>query len=229
MMSRTQKALLYANIPTLIYDYVLDKRLRDRFLMSPVNYPAITVSFLSEGIKKGWSTGGPISKVRNPITQEYDSYYGEQDVANISLTVWSMDEDELRDICDGLEMYIKLGGLDFDWARDHIKVIGIKSVQLLEPFADEFVQEHTWRAVIDFTIEYLWAIIEVAPAIRAFEYLFDEGTDLDKKSMNSLSSYMEGSYGMDLLIKGWRSTFTIDALVLCDCAKSYSMGLSITS
>ena len=227
MMSSTQKALLYANIPTSLYGITVEKRLRDRFTMSPITYPAITVTFLSEGIKKHWNTWGPTRTILNEDTQEYDSYYGEQDIANISLTVWSETEDELRQLCDGLELYLKIAGLDFYWPDDHIKVTGIKSVQLLEPFGDEFTQTYVWRAVIDFTVEYLWDVIDLDPAIRSYQYLFEEGTSTDVETMDTLYSYMPGSYGMSVLIKGWKSTYEFDYLALKQCQKSYSMDMVI--
>lgn len=227
MMSSTQKALLYANIPTSLYGITVEKRLRDRFTMSPITYPAITVTFLSEGIKKHWNTWGPTRTILNEDTQEYDSYYGEQDIANISLTVWSETEDELRQLCDGLELYLKIAGLDFYWPNDHIKVTGIKSVQLLEPFGDEFTQTYVWRAVIDFTIEYLWDVIDLDPAIRSYQYLFEEGTSTDVETMDTLYSYMPGSYGMSVLIKGWKSTYEFDYLALKQCQESYSMDMII--
>jgi hypothetical protein len=229
MMSSTQKALLYANIPTSLYGITVEKRLRDRFTMSPITYPAITVTFLSEGIKKHWNTWGPTRTILNENTQEYDSYYGEQDIANISLTVWSETEDELRQLCDGLELYLKIAGLDFYWPDDHIKVTGIKGVQLLEPYGDEFTQIHVWRAVIDFTIEYLWDVIDLDPAIRAYQYLFEEGTPTDTETMDTLYSYMPGSYSMSVLLKGWKSTYELDYLSLKQCQESYSMDVVITT
>lgn len=233
MMSTTQKALLYANIPTSadIYGVEVNKMYRDRFPMSPITYPMITVSILSEGIKAHWNTWAPVSKVWNETTQEYDNYYGEQDIANISLTVWSETEEELRQICDVLEITLKLTHLGFDWPTDHMKFTGVKAVQLLEPYADKFVQEHTWRAVIDFTVEYLWAIPDVGPAIRAYEYLFETGNMKidDLESMDTIDSFMPGSYGMNVLLKGWRSTVDLDVLLLTSVSSSYSSTLKVIS
>jgi hypothetical protein len=228
-MSITQKTLLFANIPTTICNYTIEKRMRDRFNMSPVTYPAITVSFMSEGIQKHWNTFAPIREVFNEVTKQYDRYYGGQDVANISLTVWSLDEDELREICHGLELQLRIAGLGFYWPRDHIKVTGIKAVQLLEPYADEFVQEHTWRAVIDFTVEYIWEILELDPSIKAFEYVFNDGPSFDSKTIGPISKYVLGSYGMDILMKGWRCEYDFDMDVKVACDGSCNFGMLVVS
>lgn len=229
MMSSTQKALLYANIPTNLYGIIMNKRMRDRFTMSPINYPAITVSILSEGIKKHWNTWGPTRTILNEDTQEYDSYYGEQDIANISLTVWSETEDELRQLCDGLELYLKIAKLNFYWPDDHLKVSEIKSVQLLEPYADEFIQEHVWRAVIDFSVEYLWDVIDLDPAIRSYQYLFESEDNRNGDIITTDPSYglMSGSYFMDICLRGSRSTYTADWLSLKTVSETYSMDLII--
>jgi len=232
MMSITQKTLVYANIPTTYYGHTVQKRLKSQYIGSPVTYPTIDVKFASEGIKtRGtWSTAGAIKTILNPITQEWDTYQGEQQTANISLTVWSETENELREICDGIEMNLKISRLGFYWPTDHVKVTGVKSIILLEPYADEFVQEHTWKAIIDFTVEYLWSIIDLDPAIRSFQYLLEEGTSADEKAMNEISSYMEGSYGMTILIKGWSKSYTVDYLLLMeDIPNSYTMDMKVVT
>jgi len=95
-----------------------------------------------------------------------------------------------------------------------MKVTGVKAVTILEPYADEYYQEHTWRAVIDFTIEYLWAWVDLDPAIRAYEYLFKVGTPHDVNHFSKLCSVMEGSYGIDIHIQGWKTEYLSDFLAL---------------
>lgn len=223
VMSSTQKALLYANIPTELYEYTVVKYMRNRFPTSPITYPALTVTFLTEGIKKHWNTGAPIETVWNETTHRYDSYYGGQDAATISLTLWSLDEDELRILADSMCRQLRLRGLDLDWVTDQIKVTNIKGVQWLDPYADEFVQEHTWRAVIDFEVEYLWKELEIAPAIRSYEYLFSVGPSEDLISINALYSTQSASYMMDIMMLGFRSEYTIDLYVVKTENVSYSM------
>ena len=230
VMSATQKALLYANIPTSLYEYTVEKRLRDRFLLSPVTYPAMTVSFLSEGIQKSrWNTWAPTQTTWNEDTQRYDNYYGGQEAATISITLWSETEDELRALADSLMRQIKLRRLDLDWAMHHLKVTTVKGVQWLEPFADEFIQEHTWRAVIDFEIEYLWEELEIAPAIRSYQYLFESGvSEYDNTAeLDTMYSADMGSYLMGISISGWHSTYTIDWLALKDISSTASMSMKV--
>ncbi len=214
VMSTSQKALIYANIPTQLYEYTVEKRLRDRFFTSPVTYPAMTVTFQSEGIKKHWNTHGPVEHVWNTTTHRWDDYYGAQDAAMISVTLWSEDETELRIMAESLYRQLHIRGLDLVWATDQVKVTNVKGVQWLEPFADEFVQEHTWRAVIDFEVEYLWTEIEIMPAIRSFQYLFTIGPDGDTAESNSLVSVQIGSYLMDINMRGWKCPYDADMLVM---------------
>lgn len=229
MMSITQKTLLYTSIPTDLYQYSVEKRLRDRFPMSPVTYPAMTVSFLSEGVKKHWNTDAPVERAWNTDTQEWDDYYGSQDAATISISLWSFDEDELRIMSDALLRQLRLNRLGLDWVTDQMKIINIKGVQLLEPYADEFVQEHTWRSVIDIEVEYLWKDLQLAPAIRSFQYLFSAGTITSPHALNIMYSVMEGSYLMDVMITGWRKSYEVDFLLLTrGITSGYSMSMSIS-
>ena len=225
-MSATQKALIYANIPTNLYQYTVEKRLRDRFPASPINYPSMTVTFLSEGIKKHWNTWGPIETVWNDTTKRFDSYYGEQDSAMISVTLWSEDEDELRIITESLYKQLRLNRLSLDWVNDQVKLTNVKSVQWLEPYADEFIQEHIWRSVIDFEVEYLWKELELVSSIRSYGYLF--GVPDSSERLNEMYSAQNGSYLMSVLLKGFRSTYEIDIMYLISISNSYDMSLTIS-
>jgi len=232
-LSIEQKALLFARLPTILNGVQVNKYLRDRFTMSPVVYPAMEVDILTEGVKKAWNTHGPVTTARNDDTQEYDEIYGELDEATISVTLWSEDRDELRMMADELEFAIKpIGwGLGLYWPEHHMKVSNVKSVQWLPPFPDEFTQKHTWRAVIDFTVEYRWDATLIAPEIRAFEYLFTGvgrpfvTTPPVVATLPKLYSFMPGAYGMDMLLKGWRAAYTMD--LLCESSVDASYGMSL--
>jgi hypothetical protein len=196
--------------------------------MSPITYPAMTVTFMTEGIKKHWNTHAPVERTWNETTHRYDDYYGEQDGAVISITLWSEDEDELRILAESLYKQLRLRRLDLDWCEDQIKLTNVKGVQWLEPYADEFAQEHTWRAVIDFEVEYLWKELEVMPAIRSFEYLFNVGEDEDIAPNETLYTVQDGSYLMGINMKGWRVPYNMDALILKGTvSETYGMDIVI--
>ena len=245
MLSVTQKAKLYANIPAILSSYICDKYLRDRFF-GPTVYPSETISFLTEGIRKGYGTWAPVSSYINADTKDWDDYFGEREEANLSVTLWSDTEEQLREIANSLEVLIKIDRLGLDWPTDHMKFSRFKNITLLPPYADEFNRIHSWRAVLDFTIEYEWAELELAPAIKAFTYLFTAG-DLEVpntaapplspplysfkgntwvKTYGPLSSYMPGSYGMDLNIRGWHASYEA-RFAACVKNKSATFGMAI--
>jgi hypothetical protein len=174
MLSVTQQAKLYSEIPTTLADVPVTKYYRDRF-EGPTTYPSEVVSFLTMGIKKHWNTHASIEKVWNTDTHEWDEYYGEQDELIMNITLWDTSESRLYLITDDLEKTIKIDKLNLCWAVDHMKVTTFKGVSLLPPWPDEFNRVHPWRASIDIAVEYLWSEIEIAPAIRSFEYLFTAG------------------------------------------------------
>jgi hypothetical protein len=225
MLSPTQKALIYANLPSVLDDITVTKYLRDRFL-GPTDYPSMAISFLTEGIRRGFGTWAPINTYKNPDTQDWDSTFGEQSECNLSVTLWSENEDQLRELAYALETLIKIDRLGLDWATHHIKFTRFKNVTLLPPYPDEFNRVHSWRAVLDFALEYEFAELELADAIKAFTYLFEEGPITDLKLSPVLTSYMPGSFGMDICIRG--SGVTYEALFAC-CVRDHeeTFGLAV--
>ena len=221
MLSITQRARLLDAIPTDLADFTVKKLRKDRLGNDDFTFPSMRLAILSEGIRVGPNTAGPIRKDYLGINGDAQEWIGHRQQASISITLMAESEvagtdQDTPEILDqllyDLQIEIELYRLGFYWPVDYMKVIpGSGKVNYLPPFQARASDEHwIYPAVFDFRVEYEFSVLDETPNIHAIEY--DFGLPYEPTDYIELIDIHPPWYEMSVCVRGWYSALLCDLI-----------------
>lgn len=222
MLSITQRARLLEAIPTDLADLTVKKLRKDRLGNDDFTFPSMRLAILSEGIRTGPNTAGPIRKDYLGINGDAREWIGHHQQASISIilmaesTTAKTDQDTpevLDQMLYDLQTEIELYRLGFYWPTDYMKVIpGSGKVNYLPPFQAKASDEHwIYPAAFDFRIEYEFSVLDNTPNIHAIEYNF--GLPYESTDYIELINIHPPWYEMSVCVRGWHSNLICDLIL----------------
>lgn len=225
MMSITQRARLLDAIPTDLADLTVKKLRKDRLGNDDFTFPSMRLAILSEGIRTGPNTAGPIRKDYLGINGDAREWIGQHQQASISIilmaesTTAKTDQDTpeiLDQMLYDLQTEIELYRLGFYWPTDYMKVIpGSGKINYLPPFQAKASDEHwIYPAAFDFRVEYEFSVLDDTPNIHAIEYNF--GLPYEPTDYIELVNIHPPWYEMSVCVRGWYSNLLSDIIIKGD-------------
>lgn len=222
MLSITQRARLLDAIPTDLADLTVKKLRKDRLGNDDFLFPSMRLAILSEGIRTGPNTSGPIRKDYLGDNGDAREWIGQRQKASISITLLAESEvpgtdqdtpETLDQMLYDLQTEIELYRLGLYWPEDYMKVVpGSGKVNYLPPFQARASDEHwIYPAVFDFLIEYEFSVLDETPNIHAIEYNF--GLPYEPTDYITLIDIHPPWYEMSLNVKGWYSNLLCDVIL----------------
>ncbi|MDD3040731.1 hypothetical protein [Bacteroides sp.] len=222
MMSITQRARLLDAIPTDLADLTVKKLRKDRLGNDDYTFPSMRLAILSEGIRTGPNTAGPIRKDYLGINGDAREWIGQHQQASISIilmaesTTSKTDQDTpevLDQMLYDLQTEIELYRLGLYWPADYMKVVpGSGKVNYLPPFQAKASDEHwIYPAAFDFRVEYEFSVLDDTPNIHAIEYNF--GLPYEPIDYIELVDIHPPWYEMSICVRGWYSNAVFDIIL----------------
>jgi hypothetical protein len=180
------------------------------------------LAILSEGIRTGPNTAGPIRKDYLGINGDAREWIGQHQQASVSIilmaesTTSKTDQDTpevLDQMLYDLQTEIELYRLGLYWPTDYMKVVpGSGKVNYLPPFQAKASDEHwIYPAAFDFRVEYEFSVLDDTPNIHAIEYNF--GLPYEPTDYIELVDIHPPWYEMSVCIHGWYSNAVFDIIL----------------
>ena len=224
MLSVTQRARLLDAIPTDLADSTVKKLRKDRLGNDDFTFPSMRIAILSDGIRAGPNTSGPIRKDYLGENGDAREWIGHRQQASISVTLLAeslkagTDEDSpeiLDQMAYDLQTELELYRLGLYWPVDFMKVIpGSGKVNYLPPFQARSSDQHwIYPAVFDFRVEYEFSVLDDTPNIHAISYDFGIPADEPISWLSNLTNIHPPWYEMTVCVRGWKSSLICDMIL----------------
>lgn len=226
MLSITERAKIRTDLETIAEDLGLTV-LKERARIENISdFPLVQITFQTEGRRQLYWRD-QLHEYQDPLTHEWQTWYGNISQATVSVSIRSLDVDELQLLANqfATELWHKATS---NWTieTNQVEFRGTDPPKFLPAYLDSVEQRiNIYTCVIDFFVDYefVWPILD--PPITNF--VFDNSAGLVDGGMKSITEdpmiiIAPGCYVMSAKLVGGSSTYSMSTK-LVGGSSTYSM------
>lgn len=217
VLSSTQRAKILADIAEIASNLsltVLDERQK---IENIDDFPLVQTTFLSEGRRQAyWAT--MLHEYQYATSHEWNTYYGHISQATVSVSIRSLDVDELKTKAYAFHSALWQTGVNWRMeSASRIEWRGCEAPKFLPAYLDVVERRHDiYSCVIDFFVDYEFSWSQTDPPILTVSLTTDAG-NVDNEDYGDeieLIANADGSYVMVSTIHGPPVAYQMDTIII---------------